>query len=178
MNEEPEYKPKLSVALDGIVRFIGELTSWLCILLVAAIIVQVILRYVFGHGLVVLEELQWHFYGIMIMIAIPYGVITDAHIRLDLLHSRFSQRTKEKVEILGIIFLLLPLIIVIFIHSLDFVADSWRVNERSDAPMGLCCRWAFKSFIPISMGLMVIAVVSRLVRAVAFLKKSRVEESE
>ena len=175
MSEQPEYKPKLSVALDGIVRFVGELTSWLCILLVAAIIVQVILRYVFGRGLVVLEELQWHFYGIMIMIAIPYGVITDSHIRLDLLHSRFSQRKKEKIEIFGILFLLLPLIVVIFMHSLDFVADSWRVNERSDAPMGLCCRWAFKSFIPIGMGLLAIAVFSRLVRAVAFLKKSRVE---
>ena len=75
MSEQPEYKPKLSVALDGIVRFVGELTSWLCILLVAAIIVQVILRYVFGRGLVVLEELQWHFYGVMIMIAIPFGIV-------------------------------------------------------------------------------------------------------
>ena len=175
MNEEPAYKPKVSAGLDGIVRFIGELTSWLCILLVAAIIVQVILRYVFGRGLVVLEELQWHFYGVMIMIAIPYAVITDSHIRLDLLHSRFSQRKKEWVEIFGIIFLLLPMIIVIFLHSLDFVSDSWRVNERSDAPMGLCCRWAFKSFIPIGMGLLGVAVISRLIRAVAFLRKSRAE---
>jgi TRAP-type mannitol/chloroaromatic compound transport system permease small subunit len=111
----------------------------------------------------------------MIMIAIPYGVITDSHIRLDLLHTRFSQRKKEKVEIFGILFLLLPMIVVIFMHSLDFVADSWRVNERSDAPMGLCCRWAFKSFIPIGMGLLGVAVISRLIRAVAFLRKSRAE---
>ena len=90
MNEQPEYKPKLSMTLDGIVRFVGDLTSWLCILLVVAIIVQVILRYVLGRGLVVLEELQWHFYGIMIMIAIPYGMITDSHIRLDLLHAGIS----------------------------------------------------------------------------------------
>ena len=77
-----------------------------------------------------------------------------------------------KVEIFGILFLLLPMIIVIFFHSLGFVSDSWRVNERSDAPMGLCCRWAFKAFIPIGIGLLGVAALSRLIRAFVFLKKS------
>lgn len=172
MNVESQDKPKLCIVLDGIIRGIGEVISWLSVLLIGAIIIQVVLRYIFGMGLVVLEELQWHFYGIMLMIGTSYALVSDSHIRLDILHARFSAQNREKVEIFGILFLLLPMIIVIFFHSLGFVSDSWRVNERSDAPMGLCCRWAFKAFIPIGIGLLGVAALSRLIRAFVFLKKS------
>lgn len=173
MKMEPQQeKPRLCTTVDGIIQRIGDVVSWLSIALLVAIIVQVILRYVFARGIVILEELQWHFYGIIVILAISYTLVSNAHIRLDLLHARFSQRNKEKVELFGILFLLLPMIVVIFLHSLDFLGDSWRVNERSDAPMGLCCRWAFKAFLPIGMGLFGMAAISRLIRAFMFLKKS------
>jgi TRAP-type mannitol/chloroaromatic compound transport system permease small subunit len=178
MNAEPhQQKPRLCAALDGIIQRIGGVVSWLSIALLVVIIVQVILRYVFARGIVILEELQWHFYGILLVFAISSALVSNAHIRLDLLHARFSQRNKEKVELFGILFLLLPMIVVIFLHSLDFFGDSWRVNERSDAPMGLCCRWAFKAFLPIGMGLFGMAAISRLIRAFMFLKKSSKESN-
>jgi TRAP-type mannitol/chloroaromatic compound transport system permease small subunit len=139
----------------------------------AVIIISVVLRYVFGSSSVKLEEFQWHFYGVMIIMAISYAVVSDSHIRLDIYHVRFSRRTKEKIEFFGILFLLLPMIIVIFLHSLDLLADSWRVGERSESPMGLPYRWAFKAFFPCGMGLLVIAALSRLIRAYRFLKKSK-----
>jgi TRAP-type mannitol/chloroaromatic compound transport system permease small subunit len=174
MAEEQQKKPKICEILDAIVQHIGDAFSWLSILLVAAIIIQVILRYVFGRGLVILEELQFHFYGMMFMIAVSYALITNSHIRLDLLHANFSPRKKEIAEVFGIIFLLMPMIVIIFLHSLDFLADSWRVSERSDAPMGLPFRWAFKAFIPIGIGLLGVAAGSRLIRGIVFLfhKKS------
>ena len=178
MNAEPhQQKPRLCAALDGMIQRIGGVVSWLSIALLVAIIVQVILRYVFASGIVILEELQWHFYGILLVFAISSALVSNARIRLDLLHARFSQRNKEKVELFVILFLLLPMIDVIFLHSLDFLGDSWRVNERSDAPMGLCCRWAFKAFLPIGMGLFGMAAISRLIRAFMFLKKSSKESN-
>lgn len=172
MSDETQDKPKLCAFLDAIIQSVGNLTAWLSIFLIVVIILQVILRYVFGRGIVILEELQWHFYGIMIILAVSYTLVSDSHIRLDLLHTRFSQRRKEKVELFGILLLLIPMVIVILLHSLDFVGNSWRVNERSDAPMGLCCRWAFKAFIPIGMGLLGTAAVSRVIRAILYLKRS------
>jgi TRAP-type mannitol/chloroaromatic compound transport system permease small subunit len=71
--------------------------------------------------------------------------------------------------VFGIIFLLFPFIYIVFIHSLDFVADAWRVNEHSDAPLGLPWRWAIKSVIPISFFMLALATFSRLLRDVIFL---------
>ena len=173
MNEGMQEGPKGIVILDALVRCIGKLFSWLSILILAAIVIQVSLRYLFGISFVKLDELQWHFYGIMIMMALSYSLVTNSHIRMDLLHARFAPRTKAKVEIFGILFLLIPMIVITFLHSLGFVADSWRVNESSGSPMGLCCRWAFKAFMPIGIGFLGLAALSRLLGSLLFLKKCK-----
>ena len=157
--------PAFAAFLDAVVLRIGNALAWFNVALVAVIILQVTLRYAFGRGVVILEELQWHFYGLMLIMALSYTLVKDGHIRLDLVSCRFSPRTKEIVEILGIVFLLLPTVAVIFLHSLDFVANSWRVGESSVAPMGLPLRWAFKAFIPIGMFLYGAAACSRLAKA-------------
>ncbi len=169
MSTETHEAPQFCRALDAFINRIGQLISWLAAVLVVVIIVQVILRYVFGRGLVVLEEVQWHLYAIGIMFGFSYAIVHDSHIRLDLLHDRFPRRRKEKVEIFGILFLLMPMIIVILIHSWPFLYDSLRLNERSDAPMGLCCRWFIKGFLPIGFIMLGLAAISRLVRAIAYL---------
>jgi len=65
--------------------------------------------------------------------------------------------------------LLLPLVVILFIHGLDFVESAWRVSERSESPLGLPYRWIIKSVVPISMFLLIIASVSRMIRSVAII---------
>ena len=167
MDDKTVSVPKVSQFIDGFIRYIGKVTCWLNSILVINILIQVILRYALGEGKIWLEELQWHFYGICLMLAIPYCIVDDAHVRLDILHRNFSIRKKEFVEFFGTIFLILPLIIVLFLHGLDFVESAIRVNETSPHPLGLPWRWFIKSFIPMGMFLIVLASFSRMVRAAA-----------
>jgi len=171
MNEETVKAPRFCRVLDEIIRRIGEYFSWFNAILVLVIILQVVLRYVFGTGLVVLEELQWHLYAVGIMLGLSYCLVQNSHIRLDLLHDRFSQRGKELVELLDHLFLLLPIIIIILIHGWEFVIDSWSVRESSDSPIGLPCRYIIKSFLLIGFGLLGTAAVSRIIRSFVFLIK-------
>ena len=164
----------LSKVLDRFIAGVGETAAWLNVVLVVVIITQVVLRYVFSKGLVRLEELQWHLYAVGIMIGLSYCATGDTHIRLDLLHHRFSRRRKEVVDLLGTVFLLMPMVIIILMHSWPFVAESFRIKEASDSVVGLPYRWVIKSFILISFGLLGLAGVSRIIRAVAFLiRRSR-----
>ncbi|NOY45681.1 MAG: TRAP transporter small permease subunit [Deltaproteobacteria bacterium] len=159
-------------AIDNGIRRFGHGVMWVNAVLVVVIIVQVVLRYGFGHGLVALEELEWHLYAVGIMFGISYAMVDDSHIRVDILHMRFSPRTKAKWEVFGILVFLLPFLWVVFHHSLAFVYDAWRVGEGSDAPSGLPWRWVIKAVIPLSIGLVGLATVTRLVRAVTFLVRS------
>lgn len=110
-------------------------------------------------------------YALGVMFGLAYAQTTDAHIRVDLFHSRFKTRSKRLVEILGILCLLLPFISVIFLHSLDFLHDSYRINESSSAPSGLPWRWLIKGVIPASFALLALAVLSRLYRETVLLMR-------
>jgi TRAP-type mannitol/chloroaromatic compound transport system permease small subunit len=159
---------------NRIILGIGHAAAWLNAVLIAAILIQVVLRYVFGKSYVALEELQWHLFAVIIMLGMSYAYVQDSHIRLDILHSRFSRPTKEKIEIMGILCFLWPMIFVFFMHSLPFVAESFRVGEGSDAPMGLPYRWAIKAIIPIAFFLLFIGSVSRLKQAIDRLRNRKV----
>lgn len=171
MESQSEPAQPIADALDKIVLAVGSVMCWGAAVLIFVIILQVILRYGFGHGLVVLEELQWHLYAVGVMFGLSYAQVKDSHIRVDILHMGLSERTKRKFEIIGIVIFLIPFIWIVFGHSLDFVYDSWRINERSDAPSGLPWRWAVKAVIPLSFGLLTLATLSRLIRDVAFLRR-------
>ncbi|MDV7339354.1 TRAP transporter small permease subunit [Terasakiella sp. A23] len=172
MHEDEKHVP-LPDAIDKFIRYVGNVVCGVNGLLVLAIIGNVALRYGFSNGQIWLEELQWHLYGAGVMMGLSYAQVNDSHIRVDIFHARFSDRTKRIIEIIGILLFILPFIWVVFYHSLDFVADAWRTGERSDAPLGLPFRWAIKAVIPLSFGLLGLAILSRLYRDVYLLVKGR-----
>ncbi|MEG3640799.1 TRAP transporter small permease subunit [Magnetococcus sp. PR-3] len=175
LREHPETTHvAIADKMDAVVINIGKLAWWLNVVLILVIITQVVLRYGFSMGMVVFEELQWHLYAGAMMLGIPYALTQDAHIRVDVLHQRFSPKWKRIVEIVGILLFLLPFAIIVFHHSLDFVYEAWRVSERSDAPTGLGMRWLIKGVIPFSFGLLIMAAVSRLIRDFTLLKRGEV----
>ena len=153
---EPSSLPRVPLAdsIDRMIQKIGHLIAWSYVLLVLIIITQVVLRKGFSSGLIIFEELQWHLYAVGVMFGLSYAQTTNSHIRVDLFYSHFRAKTKNIIEILSILFMVLPFIAVIFIHSLDFVAESYRINEHSESPSGLPFRWLIKSVIPLSMGLL------------------------
>ena len=61
----------ISDRTDGLMLRIGRGLSWTNGLLVLVIALQVTLRYGFGRGLVILEELQWHLYGLASCLDFP-----------------------------------------------------------------------------------------------------------
>ena len=155
-------------AIDRLVRKIGHVVCWANAALIVVIMTQIVLDR-FGAGRVVLDELQWHLYAFAVMMGASYAQVTNSQIRVDVLASRLSLRTMRRWEVFGIVAFALPFVAVVFIHSLDFLAESWRLGERSDAPLGLPWRWVIKSVIPLSFALLGLALVSRLVRELTVL---------
>jgi TRAP-type mannitol/chloroaromatic compound transport system permease small subunit len=161
--------PRIVKLIDNFIIRIGNVISWLSLLLIAAIVLQVILRYVFSSGLVIIEELQWHLYAIIVMSAVSYGVTKDIHVRMDLLYQKYSDRTKAWIDIFGLALFLLPLSLVLCTQGVDLVQASYAVNEKSVAPDGLPWRWLIKSVLPFTMALYALAGVSRIIRSFVFL---------
>lgn len=159
----------LSRLLDGFVGAIGALFSWLWIVTVGVILYSVISRYAFSQGSVMLEEVQWHLAGAAWLIGLSYTLVHDDHVRVDVLHERFSLRTQAWVEFFGILLLLMPFLYLTFVELLPYVQSSFEQNERSQAPAGLPMRWVLKSVLPLSIFLLFLAALSRLAKTTALL---------
>ncbi len=162
--KQQPYRIPIVDLLNGIVRKIAETTAWLNVVLIVAILASILWRYGFHNALVFLEELIWHIYAVAFMFGIAYGITIDSHVRVDLIHMNLSPKKQHIIEIIGILFLMLPCMWIVFDHSLSWVSDSYRVDEHSSAPTGLPHRWIIKSFLPMSFALMIIATVSRLIQ--------------
>jgi TRAP-type mannitol/chloroaromatic compound transport system permease small subunit len=163
---ENDTLPSVPLAdkIDRFIQRIGMSVAWCYVLLVLVIILQVVLRKGFSSGLIIFEELQWHLYAVGVMFGLSYAQTTNSHIRVDLFYTHFRARTKHIIEIIGILTLVLPFIAIVFMHSIDFFMDSYRINESSDSPSGLPFRWIIKGVIPVSFALLGLAVLSRLYR--------------
>jgi TRAP-type mannitol/chloroaromatic compound transport system permease small subunit len=157
-------------AIDRFILRLGHFLSWANFALIFVIVVQVTLRYGFGRGMVALEELEWHLYAVAFMFGLSYAVVTDAHVRVDLISSRMRPTARAWVEIVGILVLLLPFVVIVIVYGWEFFVSSWVRHERSLAPMGLPYRWAIKAVIPLSFILLGLAALTRLIRTFQGLK--------
>ncbi|KUJ73186.1 C4-dicarboxylate ABC transporter [Ruegeria marisrubri] len=162
LEHDDRDRQRVAVAIDKGVKGIGNVVMWANLLLVGAIVAQVALRYLLNQNYPKLDEIQWHFYGLVTMIGISYALVTDSHVRVDLLHMQLSRRGQRIIEILGILALLAPFIYLMIDQGFDYFYESWRVGERSDSPTGLPARWALKAVIPVSFVLLALAAVARL----------------
>ena len=178
MQENIRDLPKFCEAIDSFIERLGSVVCWLNSVLVVNIVVQVILRYALGEGKIWLEELEWHFYAVLILVGLSYCLVSDNHVRLDIFYRKFLATKKEYVDLFGMIFMVLPLFTVLFYHGLGFVATAWHVNESSPHPLGLPYWWIIKAFIPLTMFLVIVAALSRIVRAVMVITQIKKEQRQ
>jgi TRAP-type mannitol/chloroaromatic compound transport system permease small subunit len=54
-------------------------------------------------------------------------------------------------------------------HSLEFVAESYAVAEKSDSTVGLSYRWLIKGIYAAGLWLVVLGIVSVMLRVIVFL---------
>ncbi len=151
---------RIEASLDRITAAL----SWVWLALISVIVLAVVLRYVFGIGLIQLEELQWHLYALGFLTGLVACTTRDRHVRVDVLRERMSQRTRDWVDLYGILLLQLPFLVLVFWSALPFAADSFAVGERSASAGGLPFRWLLKSVLPLSFVLLGVATLSQLVQ--------------
>ena len=161
------YIPIVSF-LPSIVTTITTKTAWIKLLVMFTILIQVTLRYGFHAGEAWVDEFIWHLYAFF-MFGLSYAITTDSHIRVDIVHMKFTKKKQRIIEVLGIVFLIMPFTIIIFDHSVGWVHHSFMANEFSENTTGLPYRWVVKSLLPISLVLIFIAALSELIKNIVLL---------
>lgn len=160
---------RFSIWVDRQLNWIGESVSWLWLMLLGVIVLNVVMRYAFGEGRIEFEEIQWHLYAIGFLLGLSYANVSDSHVRVDVVRARLKPRHQAWIELYGILLLLLPFLALIIFYAIPFVQYSYLNAEVSEAPGGLPFRWLIKSFLIVGFSLLLLSSIARLSRVWGYL---------
>jgi TRAP-type mannitol/chloroaromatic compound transport system permease small subunit len=159
----------ISLRVEKLITLIGDASSWIWLVLLLIIVLNVVMRYLFGMGRIEFEEIQWHLYAIGFLLGLSYASMSDSHVRVDVIREKLPVQLQAWIELYGILLLLLPFIALVLYASLPFVAYSFSTNEISEAPGGLPYRWIIKSVLTLGFVMLLLVTLSRLSRLWCFL---------
>ncbi len=151
-------------AVDAIAEGCGHLAA-VCASLLVLLTAGLVVAFSLGHGSVKVQDLVLWLNAAMVMLGLGYALKSRAHVRIDVFSSRWSERTRAQVEVLGILVLLLPLCAAIAWLSFDYVAMSWRVSERSASSGGLAGLYLAKTLLPVGALLLALQGLAEALRA-------------
>lgn len=155
--------------LDRISTALGKTAAWLTLFMVLVTFVVVVMRYVFDAGSIWLQESVVWMHAFVFMVGAAYTLQQEEHVRVDIFYREMSPQRRAWVDAIGVIVFLLPLCGFLGWKAFDFVAVSWRLQEASREAGGLPYPFIplLKSillFMPITLGLQGIALLTRSVR--------------
>jgi TRAP-type mannitol/chloroaromatic compound transport system permease small subunit len=90
-------------------------------------------------------------------------------VRIDVLSSRGTQRTRAWIDILGAVLFLMPMAILILYFSWPMFVQSYSGHEISSDAGGLV-RWPAKLLIPAGFALLALQGISEVIKRIAFLR--------
>jgi TRAP-type mannitol/chloroaromatic compound transport system permease small subunit len=156
----------LSRGIDAATRFIGYHVRWLILAAVVVSAVNAVVRKAFDISSNGWLELQWLLFGAVFMLAAAYTLQMNAHVRIDVVSSRFSKRTRDIVDLVCHIVMLAPIAAVLVWLSGPFFWESFVGNEISANAGGLIV-WPSKFLVLAGFGLLFLQAVSETIKRIA-----------
>jgi len=155
---------KLEKVFDKFADIIGYITAIAMVLMIMNVFYDVVMRYFFRSGSIAMQEMEWHLFSIIILLGIWYTLKEDGHVRVDLIYDTLKDKKKAVINMLGVVFFILPISLLIGFGSIDYVIEAYQSGEQSGDPGGLTNRWLVKSLIPISFFLLIITSIGFFIR--------------
>jgi TRAP-type mannitol/chloroaromatic compound transport system permease small subunit len=160
---------RISRTIDRITAFIGRHVSWLVLVAVLVSAGNAIIRKVFDTSSNAWLELQWYLFGAVFMLAAAYTLQRNEHIRIDIVSGRFSKRTRDWIDVVGHVLMLLPLCILMSYLGWTFFWKALWTGEMSGSAGGLLL-WPARLAIFAGFVLLMAQGFSELIKRIAVLR--------
>ena len=160
---------KLSRQIDVLTERIGKAALWLVLVVVLVSAANAIMRYVFNFSSNAFLEIQWYLFGLIFLSCSGYTLLRNEHVRIDLISGKLSKRGQTWIDIIGILFFLMPMAIAIMILSWPVFIHALESNEMSNSAGGLIV-WPARFIVPAGFFLLILQAISELIKRIGFLK--------
>ena len=161
---------KLLLAIDRISTWVGQVFSWLILLLTLMIAWEVFSRYALDNPHPWAFDVMSMMYGSLFMMAGAYTLSKNGHVRGDVLYGFFPPRLQAGLDLALYFLFFIPGVFALAWAGYSYAADSWAIKEISNVTADGPPIYPFKTIIPLAGALLLLQGLVEIVRCVMCLK--------
>ena len=163
-------KPLLALAslIDWINDRFGTLAKWAVTLACAISAGNAFIRYGLDISSNAWLEIQWYLFAVCVMLGASHVLRLNEHVRVDIFYGKLSSRGRVWIDLLGLVFFLLPAMAVLLYYSWPLFLSMYRSGEMSSNAGGLI-RWPAMAMLPLGFALVALQGLSELIKRIGWL---------
>lgn len=150
--------------IEGLSVWTGRAFGWCILILTLSVTYEVFVRYVLNSPTVWAFDMMVQMYGALFLMAGPYALAQDGHVRADVVYRLFPVRMQASLDFLLYLLFFFPGILALFWYGAEIASDSWRYKEVSWNSPARIQVYFFKSLIPLAGALLLLQGISELMR--------------
>lgn len=151
-------------AMESISIWFGRAYGWCILVLTLSVSYEVFVRYVLNSPTVWAFDMMIQMYGALFLMAGPYALAQDTHVRGDVLYRLFPVKWQARVDFVLYILFFFPGMLALFWFGTEIAADSWRYKEVSWNSPARIQIYFFKTLIPLAGFLLIMQGLAECVR--------------
>jgi TRAP-type mannitol/chloroaromatic compound transport system permease small subunit len=155
---------RLVYTIEGLSLWIGRAFGWCIMILTLSVSYEVFVRYVMNAPTVWAFDMMIQMYGALFLMAGPYALAQDSHVRGDVLYRLFPVKWQARVDFALYILFFFPGILALFWFGWEIAADSWRYKEVSWNSPARIQIYFFKTLIPVAGFLLILQGIAEMIR--------------
>ena len=153
--------------------WIGRAFGWCILILTLSVTYEVFVRYVLNAPTVWAFDMMVQMYGALFLMAGPYALAQDAHVRGDVIYRLFPFKVQARIDLILYIFFFFPGMLALFYFGYEIASDSWRYKEVSWNSPARIQIYFFKSLIPLAGGLLILQGISESMRCILCIRDGK-----
>ena len=159
----------LSAAIDQLNEKIGYVCNLLVLIACLVSAGNAMIRYAFSYSSNGWLEAQWYMFAIMVMFGSAYTFKRNEHVRVELLYLMISERGQLWLDLIGTLFVLIPVCLLLAYLAWPFFMQSYSIGEMSGNAGGLL-RWPIKFVLPAGFVMLALQGVSEVIKRIGALQ--------
>ena len=136
-------------AVDAFHTLVGKAGSWAILILTVAISYEVFARYFLRRPTEWAFDLSYILFGTLFILAGPYALARNAHVRGDFLYREWTPRRQASFDLVLYIVFFFPGSLALVYAGWGFAQFSWMIGEHSSNSPNGPPLYHFKTLIPV-----------------------------
>lgn len=155
-------------AVDWVTDHFGSVAKWAVFLSCFISATNAIVRYALDISSNAFLEVQWYMFAACVMFGASQVLRLNEHVRVDVLYGRYSGKTQVCIDIFGLLFFLLPVMVTMLYLSTPLFLKMFESHEMSSQAGGLV-RWPAMLTLPLGFALMTLQGIAEIIKRVGWL---------